>query len=88
MNWKEKRGGRMTAKEMFEELGYSQTSLGHVIIFEKKLNYSVKKIMFAPKTVAVFDENMNPLWLDATELRACNELFEELGWNNDKRGSD
>ena len=54
----------MTAKEMFEELGYSQTSLGHVIIFEKKLNYSVKKIMFAPKTVAVFDENMNPLWLD------------------------
>lgn len=78
----------MSAKEMFEKLGYKETE--NDIYFLKyykpyRLQHD-KEIKFhkLDKTFTVKDDNgINYKWIDMEELKAINKQIEELGWNND-----
>ena len=78
----------MTAKEMFEELGYKETE--NDIYFLKyykpcKLQ-SDKEIKFhkLDKTFTVKDDNsISHRWINVPELQAINKQIEELGWDNE-----
>lgn len=82
----------MSAKEMFEELGYEQTKL------KKFVKYTYKKyisnwyhIMFdlEEKTIDCYISNDSPFSppepfsTTINELKAINKQVEELGWNNE-----
>lgn len=73
----------MSAKEMFEELGYEQENKNNVIYYFKKIripkSYIVYSINFIIDTKEIFiNKNIN-----MQELQAINKQIEELGWNNE-----
>lgn len=80
----------MTAKEMFEKLGYKYYE--DDIYFLKyyktyKLSHD-KEIKFhkADKTFTVKDDNgINYRWINLKELQAINKQIEELGWNKEEK---
>ena len=71
----------MTAKEMFEKLGYKQLIKPNVIYYQKRVdipkNYMIFSINFVINLKEVFiGKNLN-----VEELKAINKQVEELGWN-------
>lgn len=72
----------MTAKEMFEELGYGVRKENDMIICEnnwQKITFKDKfNIFVRPK---VFMGNF--AILDKYTIKAIQKQIEELGWNND-----
>lgn len=85
----------MTAKEMFENLGYTyneccfQNDLGFdseldEIYYQKKGKYTPQiKFSLGYKTISVYRENYKPSSFDIKLLKAINKQAEELGWNNE-----
>ena len=77
----------MSAKEMFEKLGYEQKIKDDVIYYFKSINVPKKfghiyiyNINFILKDKELFTSKN----LDYKELQAINKQIEELGWNNEK----
>ena len=77
----------MSAKEMFEELGYKKIKLadeGLVALYEKIIFGDRQSIYFYPeKTVRIIfhsGERIYPPIIDMKELQAINKQIEELGW--------
>ena len=74
----------MTAKEMFEKLGYysSYDYNKPKVDFAFYLKYSTKMIVFniKDKTIEIIDGAIN-----LQELQAINKQIEELGWNEKRR---
>lgn len=79
----------MTAKEMFEELGYEKTN-SNLITYRSDDGGYIKQIMFSPiGRIIIFREweeyeNYEPqgqftVYTDL--LKAINKQIEELGWN-------
>ena len=73
----------MTAKEMFEELGYKQKIQNDVIYYFKEIkipkkygNILIYHINFILKDKELFTSKN----LDYKELKAINKQVEELGW--------
>ena len=77
----------MTAKEMFEKLGYKQDKQKTHIVYYKflKLNRELQiEFNFKFKSVEkrkVPGINSEPI--NFKELKAINKQIEELGWNNE-----
>ena len=73
----------MTAKEMFEELGYTYCpneehfSLNAIIVYRKGL----KSIYFDFDKTIDIDGKI----IDMKLLKAINKQIEELGWNNENK---
>lgn len=77
----------MTAKEMFEELGYEydecyfEDTLDE-IYYQKKGEYTPQiKFSLNHKVVRVYREGNKSSSFDIKLLRAINKQIEELGWN-------
>lgn len=78
----------MTAKEMFEEIGYKFITIpmGYNSIRYQK---GVKVIYFRSDKVIIpyeeiYDEGVSTeVYLSIPELNAINKQVEELGWNNE-----
>jgi hypothetical protein len=76
----------MTAKEMFEKLGYDIYMInGHFLSYTKKLNNKEKTITFLDSGVSKYfvileDDRINPT-ITLEELQAINKQVEELEWN-------
>lgn len=80
----------MSAKEMFEELDYFQSSED----FEEELVYNqnllhtdsyYRYISFdkVNKTIEFDDNSTEPFYLQVEELKAINQQCKELGWINE-----
>lgn len=74
----------MSAKEMFEELGYKQKIQNDVIYYFKEINIPKRygstifyHINFILKDKEIFISKN----LSLEELKAINKQVEELGWN-------
>ena len=84
----------MSAKEMFEELGYEQRIIEKNIIYNlKEGNDYSKEIYFVYRNKSIdleygFDEGyglINCTYnMSLKELQAINKQISELGWNNEK----
>ena len=83
----------MTAKEMFEELGYKQKieyfrgeRKRILYVTEHKYNtqfmFDVNNKMFNAYFKTDDGEEM-PAWIEIKHLKAINKQIEELGWNNE-----
>ena len=82
----------MTAKEMFEELGYKVANDCEYYIFYKKplienpeyekdyLHISFKKLDKA--FIKTYGDDNSPEIITMQELKAINKQVEELGWND------
>ena len=78
----------MSAKEMFEELGYEQDLnnkyyIGYIKILN---NYGKQRTFTFMKEMKFFtfvDQN-NSVAIELNELKAINKQIEELGWLKDK----
>ena len=73
----------MTAKEMFEELGYKLISDNvNFIIYEFE---EVFRLTFDKNNGLINIWSERPMYntLDCDELKAINKQIEELWWNND-----
>lgn len=70
----------MTAKEMFEKLGYEQIyNTINYIIYDYEENFEIKFYRPHKLIEIVGKEPYNTL--DMEELQAINKQIEELGWN-------
>ena len=77
----------MTAKEMFEELGYKVEDEKYVVIIKKNMNdWSVPElwedIIFFVKLHKVV-EFVDKITINAKTVKAINKQIEELGWLDD-----
>lgn len=74
----------MTAKEMFEELGYKQTDKFPTYIeYLKKGKTAIIEITFDLEDKRVIKEDFNTgysYYIKYDELQAINKQVEELGW--------
>lgn len=73
----------MTAKEMFEKLGYEERATNYCIYHSKK-NKEIN-LWTSPKIIECFeynaeDEQCVPSDITLKELQAINKQIEELGW--------
>ena len=77
----------MSAKEMFEKLGYypSYDYNKPKVDFAFYKKYSSKMIVFniKDKIIEIIDGGIN-----IQELQAINKQVEELGWNNEEESSN
>lgn len=78
----------MTAKEMFEKLGYEQHESRYEIIYNMgNLKYidDYRYISFNKenKTIEVGDNSTGEFYLQLEELKAINKQIEELRWDNE-----
>ena len=77
----------MSAKEMFEELGYEQkTSIG-VIYYFKKIHIPKNDIVYNINFITDLINGEKEIFIskniDMQELKAINKQIEELGWLNE-----
>lgn len=81
----------MTAKEMFEKLGYKLRNCRDFIYYLKTKDclhfkvitfYTNKKIVNFQRVVGIEEKEFN---LTPKILQAINKQVEELGWNNENR---
>lgn len=73
----------MTAKEMFEELGYQRNEENEKIIYliETKGSFYYQEIIFnLVQKVIVIDGNFLEVAIESDLLKAINKQAEELGW--------
>ena len=82
----------MTAKEMFEKLGYQQFigdkehySIGEFIQYNNYEHSRWIRFDFYDKTIncSMYDEPVEAMDITINELKAINKQVEELGWNNE-----
>lgn len=75
----------MTAKEMFEELGYEYFNNGLRITYQEFIKSECKVIEFdlKKKTMLLADDSEEVVILNSKEIQAINKQIEELRWNND-----
>jgi hypothetical protein len=75
----------MSAKEMFEELGYEYERQGKDIYCEKEFPVTKARIYFCDRkrTIDIATDEHITFDLDLQELQAINKQIEELGWNNE-----
>ena len=79
----------MTAKEMFEKLGYKIDMIfGHILSYSKILDNNVEKSITFNDTgtykffTIIVEDRKNPT-INLEELQAINKQVEELEWNNE-----
>ena len=80
----------MSAKEMFEKLGYKQVEnnanyIGYKYEFSDGSSiYSTIRFYLPQQCIELYynDDILNSIEVD--ELQAINKQVEELGWNNEK----
>ena len=73
----------MTAREMFEELGYQRNEEKEKIIYliETKGSFYYQEIIFnLVQKVIVIDGNFLEVAIESDLLKAINKQAEELGW--------
>lgn len=73
----------MTAREMFEELGYQRNAENEKIIYliETKGSFYYQEIIFnLSQKVIVIDGNFLEVAIETNLLKAINEQAKELGW--------
>ena len=73
----------MTAREMFEELGYQRNEENKKIIYliETKVLFYYQEIIFnLVQKVIVIDGNFLEVAIESDLLKAINKQAEELGW--------
>ena len=72
----------MSAKEMFEKLGYEYTKDDELIIYKRKINDFESNIYFYIKLKIFWKTNGmgNELAFTYKELQAINQQVRELGW--------
>ena len=73
----------MTAREMFEELGYQRNEEKEKIIYliETKGSFYYQEIIFnLLKKIIVIDGNFIEVAIESDLLKAINEQAKELGW--------
>lgn len=73
----------MTAKEMFEKLGYQRNAEKEEIIYliETKGSFYYQEIIFnLLQKVIVIDGNFLEVAIERDLLKAINKQCEELGW--------
>lgn len=75
----------MTAKEMFEKLGYKYKNYDGYICYEKETNNTTHFIGFDNRTHTFTKYQMSDRFLSITskELKAINKQVEELRWFNE-----
>ena len=72
----------MTAKEMFEKLGYMQKIKNNVIYYFKEYKKDISTISFHHINFILEDKELyTSKNLTHNELQAINKQVEELGWN-------
>lgn len=71
----------MSAKEMFEELGYEQNTKNNVIYYFKKIHIPKSYIVYSINFIADKKEIFINKNIDMQELKAINKQIEELDWN-------
>lgn len=73
----------MTAREMFEKLGYQRNVENEKIIYiiETKGSFYYQEIIFnLVKKIIVIDGNFLEVAIENNLLKAINKQCEELGW--------
>ena len=72
----------MTAKEMFEKLGYEykETNDEDEIRYKSKSGAFIICFYKAMQQVYCYTKNDEPFGIDVNELQAINKQVEELGW--------
>lgn len=72
----------MTAKEMFEELGYKLARYGNDVEYCKQFEYAKINIYFTnfAKVIEISSNKDIAYTVDLKELQAINKQIEELGW--------
>lgn len=72
----------MTAKEMFEKLGYEHEEYGDIIKYTYKGNYADVYIFFHKQIHQIEFNSDKDIYFnfDMKELKAINKQIEELGW--------
>jgi hypothetical protein len=72
----------MSAKEMFEKLGYKYIENDRGIVYSKSNNDSKLFIAFNKESKSVFKDDINFVSydIDMQELKAINQQVKELGW--------
>ncbi len=71
----------MSAKEMFEELGYKQISNSvNYIIYNFEEKFELRFYLPQQEIEIIGEPPFNTLDLD--EIKAINKQIEELGWND------
>lgn len=78
----------MTAKEMFEELGWKLTfKSSHLLTYEKKSRSGrsrrIIQFLLKYKEFCINEESTFAQSYSLKELKAINKQIEELEWNND-----
>lgn len=78
----------MTAKEMFEKLGYKIFENSYWIYLTKETTYHIDRISFIKNKKEIeierFTENKTlTKKISVLELKAINKQIEELGWDNE-----
>lgn len=78
----------MTAKEMFEKLGWRNTfTSSHVITYEKKSRSGrsrrIIQFLLKSKSFCINEESTFAQTYSLEELKAINKQIEELGWDNE-----
>lgn len=73
----------MTAKEMFEKLGYEYKKYADYINYEKNVNNTIHMISFDNRSHTITKHQISDRYLSITipELQAINKQVEELQWN-------
>ena len=72
----------MSAKEMFEQLGYECIRNDELIIYKKRIRGAEYNIYFKTKIKSVY-KTTNGIWLEFTfkEILAINQQIKELSCN-------
>lgn len=75
----------MTAKEMFEELGYIETidSNEYEITYKHKAHFNEITFCLSGRKITCDNGNGKAIFINEYELKAINKQIEELGWNNE-----
>lgn len=81
----------MSAKEMFEELGYKQIEYSNsYIVYNKFLKQEERYIIEFHNNDTTFSKyknrcgNIRDLFINLQEFKAIQKQIEELGWESDK----
>lgn len=71
---------QLTAREMFEKLGYNQLIKPNVIYYQKRVDIPKNYMIFSINFVINLKEVSIGKNLNVEELKAINKQIEELGW--------
>lgn len=75
----------MTAREMFEELGYKRNVEDHKITYSQKFGYETFEIMFDLSEKEINIDTDMEVKIEEDILQAIDKQAEELGWLDEKQ---